>query len=148
MNVRLKVLVFPFIRDRNGDIEYAIFKKIDAGPALKGDYWQSIAGGVEKGESASDAGRREAWEEGGVPPDSGFISLAFSSSYRVGDMTVQQSAFGVELHSRHIRLSEEHSEFRWVSRDEALALFKFDDYREALKELDARLTGTVRANDA
>jgi dihydroneopterin triphosphate diphosphatase len=142
MNERLKVLVFPFYRDSNGEIEYAILNKIDGGPDIKGDYWQSIAGKVEEGETLLEAARREAWEEGGVPADSHFVALDHKSSYRTADSTVRQYSFAVELPSRSIRLSEEHSEFRWVGRDEALSMLRFDDYREALQELDERLKGS------
>jgi dihydroneopterin triphosphate diphosphatase len=142
MNERLKVLVFPFYRDSNGDIEYAILKKIDGGPDIKGDYWQSIAGKVEEGETSLEAARREAWEEGGVPADADFIELDHTSSYRTADGPVRQYAFAVELPSRSIRLSEEHSEYRWVGRDRALAMLRFNDYKEALQELDTRLKGS------
>jgi dihydroneopterin triphosphate diphosphatase len=142
MNERLKVLVFPFYRDSNGDIQYAILKKIDGGPDIEGEYWQSIAGKVEEGETLMEAARREAWEEGGVPANSHFAMLDQKSSYRTADGTVRQYAFAVELPSRTLRLSEEHSEYRWVGRDGALAMLRFNDYKEALQELDARLKGS------
>ena len=142
MNERLKVLVFPLYRDSNGDIEYAILKKIDGGPDIKGEYWQSIAGKVEEGETLLEAARREAWEEGGVPANFHFTMLDQKSSYRTADGTVRQYAFAVQLPSRSIRLSEEHSEYRWVGRDEALAMLRFNDYKDALQELDTRLKGS------
>jgi dATP pyrophosphohydrolase len=142
MNELLKVIVFPFYRDSNGDIEYAILQKIDGGPDIEGEYWQSIAGKVEEGETLLEAARREAWEEGGVPADARFIVLDQKSSYRTADATVRQYAFAVELPSRSIRLSEEHSEYLWVGRDEALAMLRFNDYKEALEELDTRLKGS------
>ena len=136
---RSKVLVFPFIRDRAGRVQYAVFKKVDTPLGKQGDYWQSIAGGVEEGETLIEAAKREAWEEGGISPDAEFLDLHIKSSYPVGDMVVEQAAFAVRLNSRKITLSEEHSEVRWLSFEEALALLKFEDYKTALKALNARL---------
>ena len=136
---RSKVLVFPFIRDHAGRVQYAVFKKVDTHLGKQGDYWQSIAGGVEEGETLVEAAKREAWEEGGISRDAEFLDLHVKSSYPVGDMIVDQSAFAVRLDTRKITLSEEHSEVRWLSFEETLALLKFDDYRTALKALNARL---------
>jgi dATP pyrophosphohydrolase len=144
---RSKVLVFPFFRENTGQVKYAIFNKVDTFLGRQGGYWQSIAGGVEEGETLTDAARREAREEGGIDA-SNLLPLDSRSSYVVGDTIIDQSAFAIELPTREIRLSEEHSEYRWVTLEEALSLLKFPDYKVALRELDAKLSAQTPARKA
>ena len=128
----LKVLVLPFHRKPSGSIEYAVFKKGD-------NYWQGIAGGVEEGETVSDAAKREAEEEGGITGDHEFVPLDATSSFTFDNKVITQYSFAVELKTQCVRLSEEHSEFRWLPYDEALRMLRWDGDRAALDELHSRL---------
>ena len=65
-----QVLVYPFRKTETGLIEYALFKRSDAG------YWQGIAGGGEDDETPLVAARRETIEESGIPPTSAFLQLS------------------------------------------------------------------------
>ncbi|MDX9955097.1 MAG: NUDIX domain-containing protein, partial [Anaerolineae bacterium] len=56
-----QVLVYPYRRKLDGQIEIALLKRADAG------YWQGIAGGGEDPESPLEAARRETYEESGIP---------------------------------------------------------------------------------
>ena len=127
-----KVLVLPYWRSSSGQIEYAVFKKGE-------DYWQGIAGGVEGGESPLDAARREAMEEGGIQPNAGFSALDTVSGFPFNNRVITQYAFAVELNDKAVRLSEEHSEYRWLPFDEAWRTLKWDGDRAALTELNTVL---------
>lgn len=52
----IQVLVIPYYRNKNGDLEYLILKRQD----LK--VWQWVAGGVEFGENSKIAAYRESCE--------------------------------------------------------------------------------------
>ena len=56
-----QVLVLLFRRTQSAGIEYAVFRRSDD------CVWQGIAGGGEDDETALEAARREAHEEGGIP---------------------------------------------------------------------------------
>ena len=132
-----KVLVIPYWRGASGPVEYAVFRKGE-------HYWQGIAGGVEAGESLLDAARREAMEEGGISADSDFSAPDAVSAFRFEDRLITQYAFAVELKHRDIRLSEEHSEYRWLNYDDAWRTLRWEGDRAALTELNARLTSGMR----
>ena len=133
----------------NGDIEYAIFKRADSVV----DFWQGIAGGGEEAETPLEAAKREAYEEGGVSPDSSYIVLDSVATIPVEGVTgflwgedvlvIPEHCFGVEVKDQVLRLSHEHLEFRWVGYDSAVNLLKYDSNKNALWELNLRLRRRV-----
>jgi dihydroneopterin triphosphate diphosphatase len=142
----LQVLVLPF-RRADSSIEYAIFRRTDHAD----DCWQGVAGGVEHGELAEQAARREMMEESGIPRDAPLVSLDaiasvpafhFENSKLWGSevYVVTERAFGVWVpDGLTITLSHEHCEYRWLPYDEAAKLLKWDSNRTALWELNERL---------
>lgn len=140
----VQVLVIPFVHV-SSVLHFALFRRSDAG------YWQFIAGGAEVGEKPIDAAKREANEEAGISISSPFIQLdtlcsvpanIFNDwkSWPANTYVVNEYSFGVELNSKELLLSDEHTDFQWVSYDEALRLLKWDSNRTALWELNQRLT--------
>ena len=139
-----QVLVFPFRRDTEGEFEYAVFKRADAG------YWQAIAGGGEDDEKPIEAARREAHEEAEISPASSYYpldSLAHIPTYFFEERSfwpestyvIPNHCFAVELPKIDIVLSYEHSEFRWVTFKECEKLLYWEDNKTALWELNQRL---------
>ena len=141
-----QVLVLPYRRRADGDYEFAVFRRADA------EGWQGIAGGGEDDETPGQAARREALEEGGIPGDALYLALdtrasvpvtCFRDSHLWGDavFVIPEYAFGVDVSDRTIRLSDEHTEVRWVSWAEARQLVRFDSNRVALWELNEKIRG-------
>jgi len=54
---------------------------------------------------------------------------------------IPQYCFGVAAQDMQIVISREHSEYQWLTYDEAHKLIKYDGERTALWELDKRLAG-------
>ena len=141
-----QVLVYPYRRTKDGQLEYALLKRADQG------FWQAIAGGGEDGESPLDAARRETYEEAGIPPASDFLQLdtvepvrvtEFRDSYLWGEdvYVIPQYCFGVAAQDITIQISHEHSEYQWLAYEKADRLMKYDGNKTALWELDKRLKG-------
>jgi dATP pyrophosphohydrolase len=141
-----QILVFPYRKVSDSEFEYAILRRADAG------YWQVVAGGGENDETPLEAARRETHEETGIPEDSAFIQLdtvmpvpvtEFRDSYLWGEdvYAIPQYCFGVYAKDSQIVLSSEHTEYRWMKYEEAHCLFKYEDDKIALWELDRRLRG-------
>lgn len=138
-----QVLVFPYRLTSNGGIEYALFKRRDS------LYWQAIAGGGEDHETPLQAAKREAYEEGGVSPESPFMALQSVASIPVehvagflwGDdvLVIPEYSFGVQVQDPSLVLSPEHTEVRWVDYETAMSLLHWDSNRVALWELNLRL---------
>jgi dATP pyrophosphohydrolase len=141
-----QVLVYPYRKTKNGQIEYALMKRSDEG------FWQGIAGGGEDGETPLETAKRETHEETGIPQTSEFVQLdtiepvpviEFKDSHIWGEdvYVIHQYCFGVTSQNIQIVISHEHTEYKWLSYEEAFKLIKYDGNKTALWELDMRLKG-------
>jgi dATP pyrophosphohydrolase len=141
-----QVLVYPYRKSEDGRIEYALMRRSDQG------YWQGIAGGGEDEESPLDTAKRETYEESGIPPTADFMRLdtvepipliSFTDSHNWGNnlYVIPQYCFGVTSQKIKIMISREHTEYKWLSYEEAYKLLRYDGNKTALWELDKRLKG-------
>lgn len=142
MRAPFQVLVLPY-RWKDGKPEYAVLKVVDGG------CWQFVAGGGEDQETPLEAARREALEETGLEgnllqldslatvPRNQFIGSSF---WPEDIYVIPEYCFALEAGDAEIQLSREHTEYRWVSFQEGQRVLKWDSNRNALWELDQRLT--------
>ncbi len=139
-----QILVMPFRKLKGGgDPLYAIFRRADC------RLWQGIAGGGQSNESPLESARREAFEEGGIPPNSSYFALDSLSTIPVVNicgfkwgpnvLVIPEHSFGVEVNSSEITLSTEHTEYRWLPYAAAYRLLEWDSNKNALWELDTRI---------
>ena len=81
--------------------------------------WETISGRVEAGETPAAAASREALEETSLAVE----VLAPLDTFRFKRGPDGEEAIGITFHCRardgQARLSEEHTEFSWVTLDEA-----------------------------
>lgn len=140
----LQVIVIPY-RKENDRFMFAVFKRSPD----SGGFWQWIAGGAENEETSCEAAIREVSEEAGVFAKT-LYSLDTKASIQKdiyeGHETWSDDLFVVTEHSfalcmedKEIILSDEHTEFRWVSYDDAVKLLLHDSNKTALWELCERL---------
>lgn len=146
MRAPFQVLVYPYLPGSNGEFDYALLKRADAG------WWHGVAGGGEGEETHLEAAKRETVEERGIPQDSLFVRLdtvipvpvtEFRDSHLWGEdvYVIPQYCFGVLANDIRSVLSYEHTESRWFNFEEAHNLVEFDGNKMALWELDKRLMG-------
>ena len=80
--------------------------------------WESVSGRVESGETPVETARREAFEETGLSIN--VLEPLDTFHFYRGD--TREEAIGITFHCRwlegEVRLSEEHTAFAWVSRDQ------------------------------
>ena len=141
-----QVLVFPYRMTRDCVIEYAVFRRADA----TGGYWQAIAGGGEDEETPVEAAKREAWEEAGIDREAVLTPLDSSATvpvtafggFRWGPdvFVIPERCFAVDVTGHALTLSEEHDDMQWVSYEVAENLLHWDSNKNALWELNARLS--------
>lgn len=138
------VLVLPYYFNEE-NIEYCIFKRSD----LK--IWQFISGGGEDNESPQQAAIRESFEEAGILNNNKYNKLVsmcyvpvenFSEAAREtwGDsLVIPVYSFSVNLDTKKITISDEHTEFKWCKYEEAKESLYFDLDKTALFELNGLL---------
>ena len=145
MRAPFQVLVILYRFNSGGEPEYCVLKRE---PSDRGGYWQWVAGGGEEGETPEQTARRETQEETGIASNCALIQLdsmttvpavEFGSVWGDSVLVVPEYAFGIQASAGGIKLSSEHTEYRWVDYETASGLLKWDSNRNALWELDTRL---------
>ncbi len=139
------VFVYPYIKTDDNDFEYALLKSAER------NIWEAVAGGGEDAETLLEAAVRETFEETGIRVESPPVQLdtkapvpvtRFKESHSWGNMyVIPIHYFGIRAENRQIRMSEEHSEYKWLKYHDARELLKFEDDKIALWELDRRVRG-------
>ncbi|MGZ3699103.1 MAG: NUDIX hydrolase, partial [Bdellovibrionota bacterium] len=124
--------VWIYAQER-GNLRVLLLKTIPK----RGAFWQPVTGGVEPGESFEAAALREAREEtgfafGGQPEDLGY-TFEFESQW--GAATEETFALQAPGASEPTLDPSEHSEYAWMSPEQALERTQFESNREALKKL-------------
>ncbi|MCK4520726.1 NUDIX domain-containing protein [Candidatus Parcubacteria bacterium] len=142
MRIPYQVLVLPFIREGE-KYYYAIFKRKDL------NIWQGIAGGGDGNERPIKTMRREAFEEASIDRKSRYIRLASITAIPAVNICglkwgkeiimIPEFAFGIEVSSKKLKISSEHTQYIWLSCKDAINKLKYDSNKSALWELDYRL---------
>lgn len=118
-DIKVRVVDCYVYRHTNDGIRFLLMKR-----NLNKMYehlWQSVAGKIESGETASETAIRELKEETGLNPINMFVADHVSRFYEThGDRINLVPVFGIEVDSDEVNLSEEHIDCKWVSIDEAL----------------------------
>lgn len=107
------------------------------------DFWQSVTGSLEWGERAEQAAIRELKEETGLQAD-GLINCEFSQEFEIYSLWRNRYEPGVMRNREHVFLlpldncdsvtidPREHSEYQWISREEAIQMATSHTNSEAI----------------
>lgn len=120
--------------------------------------WEFPKGGVELGESESQAAVRELWEEAGI----GERQISLFDGYREEERYVFTQGKGeqrtlivkkvvyflAETDEERVVISREAEEYRWATYEEAMRLIRFPGKRHVLEVAEAMLGRTEASNHA
>lgn len=149
MRAPFQVLVILYKQTDNLPL-FCIFHRADFAQ------WQFIAGGGEDAETPLEAAKRETMEESGVTPQkwTELTSLSYipasvicekhRQNWPKDTYVIPEYSFGFAC-AEEIKLSCEHTEYLWVSYEEAMQKLKWDSNRTALYELNCRLTAAKKS---
>ena len=106
-------------------------------------YWNLVAGGVEEGESAEAAARRELEEESGLARPLRFDPIPLELGYvRPEGIPVTMHGFLAEVPAGwEPVLNDEHVDYRWCSAEEADRLLAYPEPRDAVACVSRLLAG-------
>ena len=113
---------------------------------------QFIAGGGDDEDgSIIESAKREAFEEAGISETYNFFKLDTccsipSDCFKNADVlwgkecfVIPEYTFAVKVESTSLQLSSEHTEYNWLTYEEAQAVLQFDSNKTALWELNRRI---------
>jgi dATP pyrophosphohydrolase len=100
--------------------------------------WQQVAGSIENGETAVEAILRELEEETGQVPMALYSADIVESFYEANYNLIELIPVFVAEFASHaeIVLSDEHSEYKWVSAAEAREHFTFHQQKSSLEIIE------------
>lgn len=102
--------------------------------------WDLPGGWVEEGEDFAEATVRETAEETGINLDSQTLLLVFTKTAikqpKDEPMNVVWLFFAAKTKTDMVTVSSEHSEYKWMTIDEALQEFEYPLQLEALNHIN------------
>lgn len=106
--------------------------------------WCQVAGGIEQGETAWQAGLRELREETGLTPVRFYSADICEQFYEADrDAITMAPVFVAYVETDQVQLNEEHSEFTWMSFDAAIDAVPFAGQRHVLRHVEAEFIQRV-----
>lgn len=123
---------------------FCIFCRADS------SYWQFIAGGGEDGETPFEAAKRETIEEMGIDPINikQLTCIAYVPAEVIAEnkrqhwdkntYVIPEYSFAFECDLESF-LSNKHTEYKWLTYDEARKLLKWDSNKVAMYEIKTLL---------
>ncbi|PQF20877.1 NUDIX domain-containing protein [Enterococcus mundtii] len=153
MRTYYNILLIPYILERSSNLKCCIFKREDM------SVWQFIAGGGEDEEAPDQAAIREFIEESGIASNflkvDKLVQLDSTASVLVDHfpelvkdamkrdifvIPIYTFAYDITEYQGALQPSDEHTEFTWVTFEEAQQLLHFDLDKTAICELQKRLS--------
>lgn len=139
-----------------GKIEYLLLKRVPRTDLKISGFWQCVSGALENEENFTRAAQREVFEETGLRIET-VTATGFQMTYPIKDewrtlygpdpLDVVEPVFFSEIQADPV-LSEEHSNFEWLSYPEAYERLTFGDYQSAIQSVNNMLKaeGVIRAD--
>ena len=143
-----QILVYICRRPTPDTTEYLLLKRT----AAHEGFWQGVTGGVEVGESFTQAAHREVREETGyqefislhaarLPLQFPFGSASVGTSHAPEIEVIHEECFGAEVglgQGEPILDPSEHDQYRWLDVQQGLALLMWPENQEALRRFADR----------
>lgn len=132
MKVISNLIEAHIFRERSGELEFLLLKR--ASYQYYPNLWQMVSGKIKEGEKAYQTALREIKEETNLVPEKLWIAPNINSFYSPDDEYISLiPVFAAKVNpDSEVVISSEHSEFKWVNKDEAKNLLAWEGQRKSV----------------
>lgn len=131
MSQNLPIIIQSIVyRKNSGRYEVLLLKRNEQ----RGGFWNVVNGTFEIDESILESRKRELFEETGIQATQPWSDELhrFTFPYKGYDIVVL--VYSVEVAAdQQVVLNDEHTEYRWVTIEEALQMLKYDDDKKGVR---------------
>lgn len=122
-------------RETENGIKFLLLKRSEGQPYP--GLWQMVSGKIKQNEKAYQTALREIKEETGIVPQQLWVAPTVNSFYEPkNELICLLPVFAARVESSEVNLSVEHSEYKWVKKDEARKLLAWEGQRKAVQIIE------------
>jgi len=136
MKIISNLIEAHIFRETESGIEFLLLKR--AKDQIYPAVWQMVSGKIKENEKAFETSLRELREETNLTPLKMWIAPKVNSFYSSqSDSICLIPVFAVQVKKdSKVIISDEHSEYKWVTSDEAKRLLAWDGQRKAVELIE------------
>lgn len=132
MKISVNLIEAHIIRRTKNSIEFLLLKR--SGKVKYPNLWQMVTGSIEKGEKIHQTVMREIYEETDLIPEKLWIVPNVNSFYdkKKNEFNLIPVFAALIEKNKEIKISREHTEYKWVKKNEAKKLVAWDGQRKSI----------------
>jgi dATP pyrophosphohydrolase len=136
MKIISNLIEAHIFRETEKGIEFLLLKRAE--DQIYPGVWQMVSGKIKDNEKAYETAVRELKEETGLIPLRIWSAPRVNSFYSSDSDTINLvPVFAIKVEqSLDVKLSNEHSDFKWVSSEKAQKLLAWDGQRQAVRLIE------------
>lgn len=97
--------------------------------------WQIVTAKIDEGEKAYETAKREVKEETGLEPLVLYTGPSINHFYNYVDDSINLvPVFIAEVNTDEVKISEEHSEYKWLSFEDAYGIIHWENQKKMIDE--------------
>ncbi len=132
MNIISNLIEAHIFREQNGKLEFLLLKR--SPKQYYPNIWQMVTGKIKENELAYQTALREIKEETSLTPENIWVAPTVNSFYSPDkDYICLLPVFAAKVKfDSEVKLSKEHTEYKWLSPEEAKNLLAWDGQRKSV----------------
>lgn len=132
MKIISNLIEAHIFREQNGKLEFLLLKR--SPDEYYPNIWQMITGKIKKDETAYNTALREIKEETNLIPEKFWVAPNVNSFYSAEkDYICLMPVFAAKVnYDSKVIISKEHSEYKWLSPEEAKKILAWDGQRKSV----------------
>jgi len=135
MNIVSSMIEAHIFREIENGIEFLLLKRAEGQPYP--GLWQMVSGKIKDGETAYHTAIREIKEETGFVPSQLWVAPTVNSFYEPkNEFICLLPVFAARVDSSKVRLSDEHTDFKWVTKTDAQKMLAWEGQRKAVQIIE------------